>query len=187
MPHACATMPRRPCWSISAGSVSTGTKGPMSADLRLLIFSLNARRFTPRRSIGSRRRKACILARVHGLTLPGPPARLMPRTRDQPIPAPAPGESATDANFLADRSFAWRFRVPPGRVAWNNSFLGTVALDPSGIGGDFIVAAEHWSFLLFFLSARRGYRRRYDGSDPGDPRCGSGSQHAAADFAVSSA
>ena len=48
--------------------------------------------------------------------------------------------SAGDAIALANRSFAWRFRVPPGPVAWDDLFLGRVELDPSRLGGDFIVA-----------------------------------------------
>ena len=46
-----------------------------------------------------------------------------PRTRARPIPAPAPvarGRRPT----LGDRPFAWRFRVPPGSVAWDDLFLG---------------------------------------------------------------
>jgi glutamyl-tRNA synthetase len=48
--------------------------------------------------------------------------------------------SSADASALADRSFAWRFRVPPEPVAWDDLFLGRVELDPSRLGGDFIVA-----------------------------------------------
>ena len=48
--------------------------------------------------------------------------------------------SVADALTLGDRPFAWRFRVPPGPVAWNDLFLGRVELDPSRLGGDFIVA-----------------------------------------------
>jgi glutamyl-tRNA synthetase len=48
--------------------------------------------------------------------------------------------STADASTLENRSFAWRFRVPPGTVAWDDLFLGRVELDPSRLGGDFIVA-----------------------------------------------
>jgi glutamyl-tRNA synthetase len=48
--------------------------------------------------------------------------------------------SAGDAAMLEHRSFAWRFRVPPGPVAWDDLFMGRVELDPSRLGGDFIVA-----------------------------------------------
>jgi len=48
--------------------------------------------------------------------------------------------SAADAHPLRDRPFAWRFRVPPGPVAWDDLFLGRVELDPSRLGGDFVVA-----------------------------------------------
>jgi glutamyl-tRNA synthetase len=47
---------------------------------------------------------------------------------------------AADARGLGDRPFAWRFRVPPGLVAWADLFQGPVDVDPSGMGGDFIVA-----------------------------------------------
>jgi glutamyl-tRNA synthetase len=48
--------------------------------------------------------------------------------------------SSFDAAAFADRPFAWRFRVPPGPVAWNDLFLGPTRVDPSRSGGDFIVA-----------------------------------------------
>jgi len=44
-----------------------------------------------------------------------------------------------DARALAGRSFAWRFRVPDGMVAWQDLVRGEVALDPSRLGGDFVV------------------------------------------------
>ncbi len=47
---------------------------------------------------------------------------------------------AGDSKALEDRSFAWRFRVPPGVVEWDDLCLGRVALDPARLGGDFIVA-----------------------------------------------
>jgi glutamyl-tRNA synthetase len=47
--------------------------------------------------------------------------------------------SAADARELGDRPFAWRFRVPEGQVGWRDIFLGPVSLDPSRLGGDFIV------------------------------------------------
>ncbi len=36
-------------------------------------------------------------------------------------------------------AFAWRFRVPPGRVAWDDQVRGRVELDPARSGGDFVV------------------------------------------------
>jgi glutamyl-tRNA synthetase len=50
--------------------------------------------------------------------------------------------SAADESTLENRSFAWRFRVPSGTVAWDDLFLGHVELDPSRTGGDFIVARK---------------------------------------------
>jgi glutamyl-tRNA synthetase len=55
-------------------------------------------------------------------------------------PATCAHRSVADAQTLGDRQFAWRFRVAPGPVAWNDLFLGRVELDPSQTGGDFIVA-----------------------------------------------
>jgi glutamyl-tRNA synthetase len=48
--------------------------------------------------------------------------------------------TASDALALSDRLFAWRFRVPLGTVTWNDLFLGSMELDPSQTGGDFIVS-----------------------------------------------
>jgi glutamyl-tRNA synthetase len=48
----------------------------------------------------------------------------------------------SDAGELGDRPFAWRFRVPPGPVSWNDLYLGRVELDPSQAGGDFVVARQ---------------------------------------------
>ena len=47
--------------------------------------------------------------------------------------------SSKDAETLADRKFAWRFRVPIGRIDWNDLAQGPISLDLSGIGGDFVV------------------------------------------------
>ena len=40
---------------------------------------------------------------------------------------------------MGERPFAWRFRVPKGHVAWDDVLLGRVELDPSQVGGDFLV------------------------------------------------
>jgi glutamyl-tRNA synthetase len=50
--------------------------------------------------------------------------------------------SAADANGLGDAPFAWRFRVPGGPVAWIDRFQGSLAVHPSEVGGDFIVARQ---------------------------------------------
>ncbi len=47
---------------------------------------------------------------------------------------------AGDALALEGQPFAWRFRVPPKVVEWDDVFLGRIALDPARLGGDFIVA-----------------------------------------------
>ncbi len=48
--------------------------------------------------------------------------------------------TVADASALADRPFAWRFRVAPGAVCWDDLVLGPTQLDPSRTGGDFIVS-----------------------------------------------
>jgi glutamyl-tRNA synthetase len=58
-------------------------------------------------------------------------------------PATCSHRSVADAGALSGRSFAWRFRVPGGSIGWDDLFLGPVELDPSRLGGDFIVAREH--------------------------------------------
>ncbi len=55
-------------------------------------------------------------------------------------PGTCSGRRALDAEGLVDRPFAWRFRVPPGRVAWRDQFLGEQSVDPRRLGGDFVVA-----------------------------------------------
>ena len=61
-------------------------------------------------------------------------------------PGTCAGRSAADAKALDDRNFAWRFRVPPGPVAWDDLFAGRLELDPSRVGGDFPVAREGQGF-----------------------------------------
>jgi len=48
--------------------------------------------------------------------------------------------SAADARTLGDRPFAWRFRVPQGRIRWDDLVRGATGDEPSLIGGDFVVA-----------------------------------------------
>ncbi len=60
---------------------------------------------------------------------------------------PAPGGRGTDLSrhlrtsirrrgrcVSGDRPFAWRFRVPPGPIAWDDLFQGRVAIDPARVG-----------------------------------------------------
>ena len=54
-------------------------------------------------------------------------------------PGTCAGRSAADALALGDRPFAWRFRVPREAVGWDDLFLGPRELDPSRLGGDFLV------------------------------------------------
>jgi glutamyl-tRNA synthetase len=54
-------------------------------------------------------------------------------------PGTCAGRNAGDAAALGDRPFAWRFRVPARAVAWDDSVLGRVEIDPGRVGGDFVV------------------------------------------------
>lgn len=69
-------------------------------------------------------------------------AQSAPHPEDEgPIyPGTCSGRSARDASALADRPFAWRFRVPPGPVSWRDRFRGEMSLEPARLGGDFVVA-----------------------------------------------
>jgi glutamyl-tRNA synthetase len=84
--------------------------------------------------------------------------------------------SAADAETLGDRRFAWRFRVAPGPVAWNDLFLGRVELDSSQTGGDFVVARHGvgYSYQLAVVAddAAMGVNQVIRGADlvPSTPR-----------------
>ena len=62
-----------------------------------------------------------------------------PEDEGPTYPGTCAGRSAADAHALGDRPFAWRFRVPPGSVVWDDQFLGRRELDPARLGGDFVV------------------------------------------------
>jgi glutamyl-tRNA synthetase len=62
-----------------------------------------------------------------------------PEDEGPTYPGTCAHRSASDADDLGDRSFAWRFRVPRGVVAWNDLLLGPVELEPARHGGDFPV------------------------------------------------
>ena len=62
-----------------------------------------------------------------------------PEDEGPTYPGTCSGRSVADAAGLAG-AFAWRFRVPPGRVAWDDRARGRVDLDPARLGGDFVVA-----------------------------------------------
>lgn len=53
-------------------------------------------------------------------------------------PGTCSGRSAGDAERLG-RPFAWRFRVPPGVVGWDDLVRGRVAAEPARAGGDFVI------------------------------------------------
>ena len=54
-------------------------------------------------------------------------------------PGTCSGKSVSDADGLKNTAFAWRFRVPRGDIEWDDLVLGPQAIDPSIVGGDFIV------------------------------------------------
>lgn len=77
--------------------------------------------------------------------------------------------SASNADGLGHRPFAWRFRVPPGSIAWDDLFLGRVAIDPSRSGGDFIVARHtvgpSYQLAVVVDDAEMGVNQVIRGSD----------------------
>src|SRR5438105_11755057 len=54
-------------------------------------------------------------------------------------PGTCAGRRAADAETLGDQPFCWRFRVPVMTPAFDDGFLGHVALDLRSLGGDFVV------------------------------------------------
>lgn len=56
-----------------------------------------------------------------------------------PYPGTCAGRRAADAASLAGRPFAWRFRVPPGAVSFNDVFRGPTTVNLCEAGGDFVV------------------------------------------------
>jgi glutamyl-tRNA synthetase len=48
-------------------------------------------------------------------------------------------QRAADAAKLRDRSYCWRFRVPPTAPAFDDGFRGPTHIDLRAIGGDFVV------------------------------------------------
>jgi len=61
-----------------------------------------------------------------------------PEDEGPTYPGTCSSRSVADADGLPG-SFAWRFRVPPGRLAWDDRLRGRVELDPARLGGDFVV------------------------------------------------
>ena len=56
-----------------------------------------------------------------------------------PYPGTCAHRRASDADSLAGRPYSWRFRVPPGRVGWDDLVRGEIAGEPRVEGGDFVV------------------------------------------------
>lgn len=63
-----------------------------------------------------------------------------PEEEGPSYPGTCSGRSAADAQHLGDRPFAWRFRVPAAEVSWHDLYQGPLTIDPSRVGGDFLVA-----------------------------------------------
>jgi len=91
-------------------------------------------------------------------------------------PGTCAGRIAADAARLSGRNFAWRFRVPRGPVAWPDLFRGPTAVDPSAVGGDFVVAREgggpSYQLAVVTDDAAMGVTRVVRGDDlvPSTPR-----------------
>jgi glutamyl-tRNA synthetase len=54
-------------------------------------------------------------------------------------PGTCAGRSVADAASLADRPYAWRFRVPPGLTKFTDGLRGITQLNLREVGGDFVV------------------------------------------------
>jgi glutamyl-tRNA synthetase len=99
-----------------------------------------------------------------------------PEDEGPTYPGTCADRSARDAAALGDRPFAWRFRVPPGSIAWDDLFLGRVALDPSRLGGDFVVGRNGlgpaYQLAVVVDDARMGVNQVIRGDDlvPSTPR-----------------
>jgi glutamyl-tRNA synthetase len=83
---------------------------------------------------------------------------------------------ASDAEALGDAHFAWRFRVPVGSLAWDDRVLGRQAIDPSLLGGDFVVAragqGPSYQLAVVVDDAQMGVTQVIRGQDlvPSTPR-----------------
>ncbi len=75
-----------------------------------------------------------------------------------------------------DRPFAWRFRVPEGEVAWQDRARGRQAIDPSRVGGDFLVGRSNgevgYQLAVVVDDAAMGVNQVIRGEDlvPSTPR-----------------
>jgi glutamyl-tRNA synthetase len=62
------------------------------------------------------------------------------REHEGPVyPGTCSGRRSADAAGLADRPFAWRFRVPSGARTFADGFRGPTRVDLGEVGGDFVV------------------------------------------------
>jgi len=84
--------------------------------------------------------------------------------------------SVADAAGLGGGSFAWRFRVPRGPLAWEDLFRGGITGDPSRVGGDFVVARQgqgpSYQLAVVVDDAAMGVNQVIRGADliPSTPR-----------------
>jgi len=91
-------------------------------------------------------------------------------------PGTCSARTAADAKALGDRPFAWRFRVPPAPVAWDDLIRGRVQRDPSRLGGDFVVGrsigAPAYQMAVVHDDATMGVTQVIRGDDlvPSTPR-----------------
>ncbi len=104
-------------------------------------------------------------------------AAAAPHAEDEgPVyPGTCAHRTAADALGL-DRPFAWRFRVPTGEVEWDDWFMGPTVLDPSRLGGDFLVgrpqAGPAYQLAVVADDAAMGVNQVIRGDDlvPSTPR-----------------
>ena len=150
-------------------------KGQTSAVLQDPISSPSECHSMTRRSSVSSGRDLFIPAPAHGRILSEPLAP-HPEEEGPSYPGTCASRSAEDAKDLGDRPFAWRFRVPRESIHWNDLFLGPVEIDPSRVGGDFIVARQgvgpSYQLAVVTDDAAMGVNQVIRGSDlvPSTPR-----------------
>ena len=99
-----------------------------------------------------------------------------PEDEGPTYPGTCAGRRAEDAKVMGRRPFAWRFRVAPGPVDWDDLFLGRRELDPARLGGDFVVGRNgmgpSYQLAVVVDDALMGVTRVVRGADlvPSTPR-----------------
>ena len=56
-----------------------------------------------------------------------------------PYPGTCASRRVADTKELSDRPYSWRFRANSGPIEYRDGFRGTTRVEPSAVGGDFVV------------------------------------------------